>query len=1005
MTLGASAQVPGVYFSAVIPRPADDLPRMDVAAFVGFAESGPLNLPVSVGSVAEFRNVFGNDIDLAWDNEYNRFQQSLLGATVEAFFSNGGERCVVVRVAGRDSQSPFVLTSRDFPLDSLYQVDSGVVQACQLPARSPGSWSDDLRVGTQLNTRVLPLDRSGIASSGLRYLFEKKDNSYRVRVLALPASIRRHDLVRLHFDELQLDVYLFVSETGQDEQGLWLGASETFWFEADSLGVLLSTVSENEGYSRVESLFAGTTESGITLAHLSINLLVWQNGALVGRVQELALHGEHSRCWQHLPADDLLYGDLQHLSPVDRDADLAQLFGESSEPRFHLGASFPSLAAMQVRTGTLRTVPLGMSALADFSQARPPSPLVGPVAIPDSLRNGLQQFSADLFIDPDFQDTRSDRLAAEIEYKHVRRNELLRNESLLDEDGSAHLDALARLLAKGVHSLYFDPHVSMIAVPDALHRPWSNDVPEFPHVLEAPIINSLEYDPERNIIEILWNAVAGAVSYELHHSIDPGSPQAVPHSIAATDRLLLEESDSFVMTEGLMFSVEVAEGCSKLHSFRIFANGYRQRSPWSATVMLHTPAKEFYDFGSADPTVLNFILGTGSVSETEIELIWSARNPESGAANLVDAYELQRASDLGFFGAQSILIAASSSLTHDELLVSDVPVYYRIRGIENSVPGPWSNTVTVLPRQLSKLVLQSPDEPAVTDLLAVHCACLRLCAVRNDAITLMALPEQSRTADALRCAQLLQNGNTISETLARRFGSGELSVPALNAGEMNALSFGALFHPWIINGSVHSGVPRVADEPVRRLPVLGAIGGTLAAQANARGAWISAANIEFVDVLGSAQDLSSAQLAMLFQQHVNAIRRNPVKFAPVALDTLSRSGEFQILSVRRLFNLLVRLIRREGVQYVFENSGIDFRNRVQHYWDNLLSDLFRRGALQGRSPEQAYRVITDESVNTPQQTERGRLIVELQLAPSRPLRFIRVSLRQNKSEQLVLEEL
>lgn len=1002
MTIGARALIPGVYFSAETPQPADDLPRMDVAAFVGFAERGPLDIPVNVGSVAEFRDVFGDDIDLAWDNQHNRFQQSLLGPTVEAFFSNAGERCVVVRVAGRDSQNPFVLTSRQFPLDSLYQISSGGVQSSQLMARSPGNWSDDFRVGTQLNARILPLDRTGIASSGLHYLFEKPADSYRVRVLTQPTTIRRHDLVRLHFDEIQLDVYLFISDIGQDEKGLWLSAAEAFWFEVDSSGVPASPVPDIEGYGRVEGLFAAGVETGITLAYLSFNLLVWHNGVLVGRAQELAFHGEHPRCWLHLPADDLLYGEMQHSSPVDRDAGLALLISEVSQPRFHLGASYPSMAAMQKQTGALRSVPLGMSTLADAANAQPPLPIVSPVAIPDSVRNGLQRFSADLFIDPDLQDARYDRLAAELEYKRVRRNELLRDENLFGHSGPAHLEMLERLLAKGIHSLYFDPEVSMIAVPDALHRPWNDDVPDFPPALEAPIINAVEYDPESNVIEIRWNRVSGAVSYELQHTVDPDEPDGVLHSIASFERLVLDESDP-ALTDELAFRVEVSDKPTKLHSFRIFANGYAQRSTWSATAMLRTPPQDFVYCGSADTTVLNFILGTGSVSETQVELVWSETPAGSHAAALVDVFELQRASDPGFFDAETTSV--TGSLNHVEPLVSDVPAYYRIRGVQNTVPGPWSNTVTVLPRQLSKLVLQSPDDTQQSDLIAVHCACLRLCAARNDAIALMGVPEQSRAEDVLRCAQLLQNGNANSDTLRRRLGSGAVSVPALNAGEMNALSFGALFHPWVIAGSVYSGVPRVADDPVRRLPVLGAVGGTLALQANARGAWISAANIEFSDVLGTTHDLTAKQLALLYRQHVNAISRNFLKFTPLALDTLSRSGEFQILSVRRLFNLLVRLVRREGIQYVFENNDIDFRNRVQHYWDNLLADLYRRGALQGRSPEQAYRVTTDESVNTPQQTERGRLIVELQLAPSQPLRFVHVLLRQNKSGQLLLEEL
>jgi hypothetical protein len=59
----------------------------DVVAFVGRCLKGPVNEPVAIGSLGEFRQVFGG----LWSH-------SLLPHAVEQFFEQGGQRAVVVRV-------------------------------------------------------------------------------------------------------------------------------------------------------------------------------------------------------------------------------------------------------------------------------------------------------------------------------------------------------------------------------------------------------------------------------------------------------------------------------------------------------------------------------------------------------------------------------------------------------------------------------------------------------------------------------------------------------------------------------------------------------------------------------------------------------------------------------------------------------------------------------------------------------------------------------------------
>jgi len=73
---------------------------MDVAGFVGFAASGPVNVPVPVEDSSDFAAVFGGDLPLALDAAAGEPVTAQLAPCVRAFFRNGGRRAWIVRVAG-----------------------------------------------------------------------------------------------------------------------------------------------------------------------------------------------------------------------------------------------------------------------------------------------------------------------------------------------------------------------------------------------------------------------------------------------------------------------------------------------------------------------------------------------------------------------------------------------------------------------------------------------------------------------------------------------------------------------------------------------------------------------------------------------------------------------------------------------------------------------------------------------------------------------------------------
>jgi hypothetical protein len=157
--------LPGIRIDVAPPPPAEVLPRMDVAVFVGFAATGPAHRPVVIESVAQYSALFGPDAPLAWNVARGERVYANLGPAVRAFFSNGGRRCFVIRVTRTRALEA---AWRGLPANAIAASDVAVANRFAMPgvlvlpaaglpaapalaqARSLGAWSDPLRLSTAL---------------------------------------------------------------------------------------------------------------------------------------------------------------------------------------------------------------------------------------------------------------------------------------------------------------------------------------------------------------------------------------------------------------------------------------------------------------------------------------------------------------------------------------------------------------------------------------------------------------------------------------------------------------------------------------------------------------------------------------------------------------------------------------------------------------------------------------------------------------------------------------
>lgn len=115
------------------------------AGFVGLAQRGPVEgVPQLITNFSDFRRTYG---DYLSQNEFGDYR--FLAYAVESFFTNGGSRCFVARVAPSDAKC-----------------SAGYAPAKETPvitfrAKNPGTWGDDisitLRPSSKAKTQILEI--------------------------------------------------------------------------------------------------------------------------------------------------------------------------------------------------------------------------------------------------------------------------------------------------------------------------------------------------------------------------------------------------------------------------------------------------------------------------------------------------------------------------------------------------------------------------------------------------------------------------------------------------------------------------------------------------------------------------------------------------------------------------------------------------------------------------------------------------------------------------------
>jgi hypothetical protein len=198
----------------------------------------------------------------------------------------------------------------------------------------------------------------------------------------------------------------------------------------------------------------------------------------------------------------------------------------------------------------------------------------------------------------------------------------------------------------------------------------------------------------------------------------------------------------------------------------------------------------------------------------------------------------------------------------------------------------------------------------------------------------------------------------------------------------------ALYFPYLLAEWVASPGP----DRYRRTDPIGHVCGRIAELDRERGSGWSAANTLVSDAIDTAVPLPATLQAAAIERQVNLVRQRAGGGLELWGARTMDTGAGCYAAHRRLVHRIVRAARRVTEPLVFDTNDRLLWFGVARAISGVLMEAFRSGALQGATPDQAYRVRCDENTNPPDVIDAGQVVCEIDLAPATPMEFITLRL-------------
>ncbi len=253
-----------------------------------------------------------------------------------------------------------------------------------------------------------------------------------------------------------------------------------------------------------------------------------------------------------------------------------------------------------------------------------------------------------------------------------------------------------------------------------------------------------------------------------------------------------------------------------------------------------------------------------------------------------------------------------------------------------------------------------------------HTALIDHCEKLKDRIAILDSPAEVTNIDQLKTVASISSGGKKADEVKTGTGLRPKNT-----------SYAAFYFPWLLIQA-----PLSRKKKILAAPPSGFMAGIYARTDANRGVHKAPANESVNGALGLSYVVTSGEQGELNTRGINCIRSFQTTGIKIWGARTLEDGEWKYINVRRLFMMIEESISESTRWVVFEPNDESLWKSIIRDVSAFLTLLWRDGALQGSTPEQAFFVKCDAEINTQAVIDAGRLEIEIGIAPVKPAEFI-----------------
>lgn len=213
--------------------------------------------------------------------------------------------------------------------------------------------------------------------------------------------------------------------------------------------------------------------------------------------------------------------------------------------------------------------------------------------------------------------------------------------------------------------------------------------------------------------------------------------------------------------------------------------------------------------------------------------------------------------------------------------------------------------------------------------------------------------------------------------------------------------YGAIYYPWL-----RVPDPLNLEGILRSVPPSGYVAGIYARGDRRVGVHKPPANEELEGVKDVQVTVDDIDHGALNDGGVNVIRSYRGRGVRVAgARTLTEpASELRYVNVRRLLIMIEEAIDEQTQWTVFEPNNRDLWRDIERVARSFLETIWRRGMLDGATPEEAFYARCDETTNSQADIDVGRVTCEIGVLPPWPAEFVIVRIGKTEGSTEIVEE-